>query len=195
MAEIALAFLGSVGSLVTGGGAAAAGATAAGGAVAGAAAAGASTIGVSSTVLSVLGGVATAGSVLMQMAAGNAAEAESGLQESMALTEARSEAAASAARAVEIRREALQKIGAARVAFAASGIDLSSDQLTGIEDSIEDDAKYQTGIERANQRRALLMGKLRAGAFTARGANAAFASNAGALTTAAGGMLDIVKRG
>ncbi len=117
MAEVALGF-----------------ATAVGG---GGALAGASTF--LSTTATILSGVATVGSVLssFQQAAeeeraGRFAANEALIGADIARLEGDRARVASEARAIDVRRDALKKIGAARVAFGASGIDISSGQLAGV---------------------------------------------------------------
>jgi hypothetical protein len=170
---------------------------------------GASAIGGMSTVMTVLSGVATAGSVLMKMSEARAAEAsglaaaqEAGFNADMARIEADSEANASASRAVELRRETMRKIGAARVAFAGSGLDMSSGQLVASERDLERQAAFGLEIEDSNRRLALAQGAARAGQYEikAQGARAAAdARSSGAMLdagiTGAKGLLSIIKRG
>lgn len=104
-------------------------------AAAGTAAAGAASwAGIGSTALSVIQGVMTAGSVLSSLSGGNISNQEAQLQASAVDLQSREEA-------VRIRTEELQKIGAARVAFAGSGVSLASG------DAVEGSLREQSGFE------------------------------------------------
>lgn len=163
----------------------------------------------SSLSLSVLGGVATAGSVIMGLQqagqerfAGDVAAREAGFNAEVARTEGERQATQSAARAVEIRRAALERIGAARVAFAGSGLDISSRQLGAIEDSIAADATYGLDMEKANQRIARASADVRAGQYETQGVTGRIAANAranaatlGGFVTGAKGLLSLARRG
>jgi hypothetical protein len=120
-----------------------------------------------SSALSVLQGVATAGSALFSLASG--------------LSQGRQEDLAARAEAVRIKREELTKIGQLRVAFAGSGIDIASGQAATLEEGIRDEADFETGL-------ALTSGRMRANAARMKGYAQAFG-------TAAGGLIDIARRG
>lgn len=162
-----------------------------------------------STVATVLQGVATVGSVLMNMQAssqaamaGQAQAQEERFQGDLARLESDRQVTESAARALELRRDALRKIGAARVAFGASGLDISSNQLGAAEGEIEGEAAYGLSIEKTNQKIAETEGALRQGQYVSRAANAVASGQAKsraslveAGVTGAKGLLSIVKRG
>ncbi|CAN1721995.1 conserved exported protein of unknown function [Hyphomicrobium sp. 1Nfss2.1] len=159
----AFALLG--GSTAAAGGAAAAGTAIAGGAAAAGAAA--SWAGIGSTALSVISGVMTAGSVLSSLAGGQMSNQEAQLQAAQVDLQSREEAA-------RIKTEELQKIGATRVAFAGSGVSLSSGDA--IESGLRSDADFETELAtgsstaKAAQIRLSGKGKLIAAAGDAAGA-------------------------
>ena len=96
-----------------------------------------------SGMLSALQGAATITSMASTLLGGAMAYRQSQDQAMFADLDAEGARLESEERALRIRRETVQKIGAARVAGAASGLDLSS---TGaIEGAIGDDAEYQIG--------------------------------------------------
>lgn len=162
-----------------------------------------------STALTVLSGAATVTSVLMGLKSANVEQAsgvmaaqENAINADVSLLEGRRAATESEARALEIKRDTLRKIGAARVAFAASGLDISSRQLANIEDDIEDESGYQLALEEQNKRMALAEADLKAGQYGLRTEAALVASNAkagarrsDAYLTGTRGLLSIVKRG
>jgi len=146
---------------------AAGGAAGTGAAAAGTAAAAGSAIGFGSTALSVLQGVATAGSALMSISAG--------------ASQARAEDRASQLEALRIQREELQKVGKMRVAFAGSGVDISSGQAASLEQSVRDQSDFEQGLVRTR-------GRIRAQSARLSGFGKAFG-------TASGGLIDIARRG
>jgi hypothetical protein len=128
----ALALFGSGSAAAAG--TAAAGAATLGSTVATAGATAASWAGIGSTALSVIQGVMTAGSVLGMLSGASISNDETQLQASAVDLQSREEA-------VRIRTEELQKIGAARVAFAGSGVSLASG------DVVEGSLREQSGFE------------------------------------------------
>lgn len=162
-----------------------------------------------STVASVLSGVATAGSVIMGVqqsrqtrVAGEAAFLEGRINAEAATLEGERAATQSAARAVEIRREAVRKLAAARVAFAGSGLDVDSGQLLSIERSMDREADYAAGMDESNARIAQSEAGLSASRYRARGENARVAAKqkaemetVGAGVTGLRGLVSIARRG
>lgn len=162
-----------------------------------------------STVASVLSGVATAGSVLMGVqqarqteVAGEAAYLDSRISSETAKLEGERAATQSAARAVEIRREAVRKLAAARVAFAGSGLDVDSGQLLSIERSMDDEVGHALGMEESNARIARSEAGFAASRYEARGDNARSAAKqkaqmerTGSVVTGLKGLVSIAKRG
>ncbi len=120
-----------------------------------------------SSALSVLQGVATAGSALFSLASGQA--------------QGRQEDLAAKAEALRIKREELIKIGQLRVAFAGSGVDISSGQPAALEQSIQSQAAFETGLVETS-------GEMRANAARMKGISQAFG-------TGASGLIDIARRG
>ena len=131
------------------------------------AAATAATAAGASSALSILQGVATAGSALFSIASGN--------------SQARQEDLAAKAEALRIKREELIKIGQLRVAFAGSGIDISSGQPAVLEEGIRRQAEFETGLAETS-------GEMRANAARMKGYGQAFG-------TGASGLIDIARRG
>lgn len=162
-----------------------------------------------STAATVLAGLATAGSVLMGLQAaqaskvqGEAALADAKISAEVAGLEGERAATASAARAVELRRDALRKIGAARTAFAGSGLDVSSGQLEAFEGDVNNEVEYGLAFEQTNQKLGRVEAKLHGERYKARGENAYYASLAKAdaqqmeaYATGARGLLSIARRG
>ena len=120
-----------------------------------------------SSALSILQGVATAGSALFSLAAGD--------------SQAKQEDLAARTEAVRIKREELIKIGQLRVAFAGSGIDISSGQPAALEESIRTQSAFE-------QELALSSGQMRSASARMKGVGQAFG-------TATGGLIDIARRG
>lgn len=138
--EVAASVMAIFGSASAGTAATAAASSAAiGSTVATAGATAATWAGAGSTAMSVLQGLMTAGSVLSLLSGGGASKQEADLQASVVDLQSREQAA-------RIRQEELQKVGAARVAFAGSGVSLASaDQ---IETSLHDDAAFEQELNR-----------------------------------------------
>lgn len=165
MAELAVAFFSTIGTAAATAApaAATAAATAAtsliptiGGISAGAA--GLATAG--SSALTVLQGLATAGSLLSTVVGGVGAFAQAQSDAQMAKLQGTQDYITSQETAMRIRREMVQKTGDARVAFAGSGLDISSaDAVTG---SIADQANFETEIERTNAQRKLAEARMKA---------------------------------
>lgn len=145
-------------------------ATAAAAPAAGAAAAAGSLTSVAagaSGALSILQGVATAGSSLFSLASG--------------FSQSQAEDLAAKAEANRIKREELIKIGSLRVAFAGSGVDVSSGQPLSLEEDLQSQADFEIGTARNT-------GKMRSTAALLKGAGQAFG-------TASNGLIDIARRG
>ena len=161
-----------------------------------------------STVGTILQGVATVGSVLagfqaakQQEFAGAAQQQDLELQSRLAEQQGRGQELQSQQRAVELRREAVRRVAAARVAFGASGLDISSGQLRSIENEIQSDTDFGLSIEATNRDIGNQQSGVRAERLTTQGANAraAGASRAsgtriGAIGTGARGLLSIIRR-
>ena len=120
-----------------------------------------------SSVLSILQGVATAGSAVLGLA--------SGISQSM------QEDLAAKAEANRIKREELIKIGQLRVAFAGSGVDVTTGQALSLESDIQKQAKFEIGLAKAT-------GQMRSTAALIKGAG-------NALYLGGGGLIDIARRG
>jgi hypothetical protein len=111
-----------------------------------------SAVGLSSTTLSVLQGVATAGSILSAGVAGVTGYVEGQQNAAFARIEGNAERLASQEQSLRIRRDLVQKVGAARVAFAGSGLSIGSgSQAEDVEDDLRDQADFELGLEKANR--------------------------------------------
>ena len=120
-----------------------------------------------SSALSILQGVATAGSALFSLASGE--------------SQAKQEDLSSKAEALRIKREELMKIGSLRVAFAGSGVDLSGGQPLSLESDIRTQSDYQRGLAQTS-------GDIRAESARMKGYGEAFG-------TAGKGLISLVRRG
>jgi len=172
-------------------------AVAAGGAAAGTWAAGTTVAAASagSTALSVLSGVATAGSILSTLTAGVGSMAQANRQAEMSDMAGQQEALASEERANMIRREFLQKVGAARVAFAASGLEIGAGSAGSIEDSLVAEADYATGVEKRNRGLKLIQSRVRSQAYSSKGEAEFAGSTFKALAAGADFGVGLARRG
>ncbi|MFA7504281.1 MAG: hypothetical protein WCZ28_06245 [Burkholderiaceae bacterium] len=191
MAELAIGLFAALGST----GAAAGAATAATWATTVTTAAGVtSTVAAgASTALSVLQGVATAGSILSSLAGGLSAYAEAQTNADLARLQGNQEVLASEEAAIRIKRDLVQKTGAARVAFAASGLDISSSQE--VERDLAAQAEFETGIEKQNARIRRAQALARAGQLETSGSMSLLAAGGKALASGADFGIDIARRG
>lgn len=198
MAELAVLAFEMIGTAVASAGTAAAGA--------GAAAATASSLGgalaisegvmAGSTALSVLQGTMSAGSVLMGLVgggmdymAGQSKAADARFNAGMAEVEGRRQAADSESRAADIATEYAKKTAAARVAFAGAGLDISSGQLAGVENSLGQDAAYGLAMEGANRKAGLSVAAGRAAQYRSQAKAAETAGMWGAAKDVIGGFM------
>lgn len=107
--------------------------------------------GATAASLSALQGVTTAGSALLSLASGAAGIFGAVQQSSMDDIRASQEGLAGQQQALDIKRNLLQRIGAARVGFAASGIDIAAGgQESALEGDLTNEADYQTRIAQGN---------------------------------------------
>jgi hypothetical protein len=199
MAEIALSLFAMLGTGAAAGGTAAAAAgtgialTAAEAAAAVASAGAAALPWAAGTTVSAAGaGAAGASGILgMLQGASSAASIFSGLAGGvLGMRDANASADAQQMQAEEevlrIKKEELKKIGAARVAFAASGVSL--DSAEPVIDSLRQDAAYEAGLTRRS-------GRIAARALRSRGSAGMLASTADALGKGLDFGIDIAKRG
>lgn len=161
-------------------GTAAAGTAGASAGLASAAAAG----GTSLSLMNLINGVATAGSILSGVMGGKAQSQQLETQARMAEIDAGQQAVESERRANDIRRKALQAQASNAVAFAASGIDGTIGTPADINAGIASDALYQTETERQNAERQRLRGRIAAAGYRTAAGNAE-----------AGGMLNGLLQG
>lgn len=100
--------------------------------------------GAGSGVLSALQGVATIGSMASTLIGGVAAYRDGQNQAMFADINAEADRLEAREQALRIRRELVQKVGSNRVAFAASGLDISSGDT--IEQALGAEADFETGL-------------------------------------------------
>jgi hypothetical protein len=132
-----------------------------------------------STALSVLQGTMTAASMLTSGLGGVVSYGEAQEQARAAELEARD-------KAVRIREEELQKIGASRVAFAASGVQLGSGAT--VEAAITRDADYERAM-------AIRSGRINARQLKLRGTGALLSAAGDVAKTGANYAIDLRNRG
>jgi hypothetical protein len=187
MAEVAIGLFSALG----------AGATAAAGAVGSAASAIGAGLGgltaAGSSALGILQGVATAASVASTLVGGIGSYEEGQQQAQIAKLQGNSEYIASEQKALQIRRDLVQKVGAARVAFAGSGLDISS--AGAVESDLRNQADYATAIEKTNAEQAKAMAALRASQYRSNGLIDLAGAGLKGVGQAGGYGLDIAKRG
>jgi hypothetical protein len=138
-----------------------------------------SAAGLGSTALSILEGAASAASVLATVAGGVSANAEAKMQASAAELQAREQA-------LRIQREELEKIGAARVAFAASGVSLASGAQ--VENALERDSLFEQNLVRSS-------GSVQASQIRLRGRGSLVAAAGKAAGTVADTSISLARRG
>lgn len=183
MAEIAIGLFTALGT----------GASAVGSAVASAGAGLSGLVGAGSSSLGILQGVATAASVASTLVGGIGSFAQGQQQAEIAKLQGNSEYLASEEKALQIRRDLVQKVGAARVAFAGSGLDISS--ASAVESDLRNQADFATSIEKTNAETNKMMATLRAKQYRTNGALDLVGASLKAAGTATGYGFDIAKRG
>lgn len=185
MAELAIGLFAALGT----GGAAAAGT----GAAAGAGGLFSGLLGAGSSTLGVLQGVATVASVASTLVGGVGSFFEGQNQAEMAKLQGNADYIAGEQKALQIRRDLVQKIGEARVAFAGSGLDVSS--AGAVESDLTNQADYATAIEKMNAEQSRQMALLRAKQYRTNGALDLAGASLKAVGQVGGYGLDIAKRG
>lgn len=159
--EMVVSLFAAAGTAAAAGGATAAASAGLAGAAGGAAAAAAS----GASVLGVLQGVVTAGSILSSVVGGFAQSSQLKTQARMAEIEGQGQALASEQRALEIRKKALQTQASNAVAFSASGVDAQSGASAALNDGIATDAAYSASMEKLNAEKNLAAANLKASAY------------------------------
>lgn len=146
-----------------------------------------------SSVWGALQGAATTASIISSLVGGTMALGQGLMQSQLSEMEAGQIKLASEQRAIEIKKQTLKAIGATRVAFAGSGLDLSS--ADAIEQDLQGEAAYATGIERQNAVLRSIAAQRRGDAAEVRGYGELAGSVGRAATQAAGYGLDLARRG
>jgi hypothetical protein len=121
----------------------------------------------SSAALGTLGTIASVGSMVATLVGGYASYRQA--SDSARVAELNADGARLEAdeKALRIRRELVQKVGSARVAFAGSGADISSGQA--IEDGYRHEAEFETSLARTGGEIAAASGRAQAAQSRARG--------------------------
>jgi hypothetical protein len=134
-----------------------------------------------STALTVLQGVATAGSILTSLASGQMGSQTAKLKAQEADLEAQE-------KALRIRRDYLTRVGASRVAFAASGVDIGGGQAVAVEDALAGQRDLETGL-------ALTSGKIKREQYEMQGEAASLTGVGQAAKTGIEYGISIARRG
>lgn len=146
-----------------------------------------------STTLGVLQGAATTASLISSIVGGVSALGQGVMQSQLSEMEAGQLKLASEQRALEIRKQHVKAVGATRVAFAGSGLDLSS--ADAIEADLQHQADYATSIERTNATMRAIAAQRRGDAAQVRGYADLAAGVGKGFGTAADYALDLTRRG
>ncbi|WP_414462959.1 hypothetical protein [Hyphomicrobium sp. DY-1] len=146
-----------------------------------------------SSALGILQGVATVASVASTLVGGIGSAAEAETNARLAQISGDADALATQQKILDIKRDLAVKTGEARVAFAGSGLDISS--ASAVEGNLQDEADYQTAIEQQNAIQQKQMAALRASQYRSSGAVDLISASAKAIGQAGGYGLDIAKRG
>lgn len=143
-----------------------------------------------------LGGLQTAATAIgmvSQLFAGFSAYSEANTQARFARISAENERLQAEEQANRIRREYVQKVGAARVAFAGAGLDISSG--VEIEDALKQGADYASETARRSGTVSAAGWDAQASMFKSRGLAGLVKAGSGALTSGFGLAMDLSKRG
>lgn len=157
-----------------------------------AAAAGTAVAGAASS-LSTLSGAATALSMASTLFAGLGSWRASSDQAKMARVDARGDEIAAEAAALRIKREYVQAIGHNRVAFAASGLDISSG--AEIEGSLASQAEFEAGNALSSGAMSAAGKRMQAAGYASRGTSSLIAAAARAGGQYANYRIDLARRG
>lgn len=149
--------------------------------------------GAGSGFLSALQGVTTVGSMVSSLFAGGAGLMQGIRGARMADINARSEQLSSEAKAIEIQRDLVTKIGNNRVAYAAAGLDVSSG--AAIEEGLQGQAKLQTAMADSGGDMAAVSQRMRGQNLALQGYSSLVAGAGKALATGTNYALDVSKRG
>lgn len=170
-------------------------AVAAGGAAAGSWAAGTTVAaaGAASSALGTLSTVATVGSMISTIIGGYAGYQQSQAQAAVAGLNADQAHVEAAEQALRIRREAVQKIGTARIAFAASGTDISSG--ASIEQGYRNEADFETGLAKSAGDLKAAGAEMQASSYRARGISSLVEAAGKTFAAGTGQALSIARRG
>ena len=146
-----------------------------------------------SSALSVLQGVATAGSMLSTVMGGLSSFGEARTNARLSDLQAESERLAGEEKSLRIRRDLVQKIGANRVAFAGSGVTLGSG--ASIEAGLEGDAAFELGMEKQNARIRELSSRMKADRYRSQATTSLIGTAGKVIGQGANFGLDLAQRG
>lgn len=149
--------------------------------------------GATSGALGALSTVATVGSMISSIVGGYAGYRQS--QDQAAIGQLNADAARLEAseQALRIRRELVQKVGQARVAFAASGTDISSG--TAIEQGYRAEADFETSLARTGGTIKAAGAELQSNAYRTRGYGSLVEAAGRAFGAGTSQALSIARRG
>lgn len=148
-----------------------------------------------SSTLSILQGITTGASMLSSVVGGLSSFASSREQGMAAELSGEQSVLESEQRVLRLRRDMLKKQGDAKVAFAASGVDISSGTARAIDDDLTSQVDYETSIERANQNARRASAKARAAGYRRRGTTALITSGLKAAGAGADYGISQLRRG
>lgn len=142
------------------------------------------------TVLQVAGAGVSAYSTLQS---GQAQARTAQINAELAALEAQREDLAGTQKEIEIKRETLKRIGQSRVAFGASGLDISS--ASSVEDAINDESSFAITIAKSNAERRAAAARAKSGLLMSQASNAISASRTQAFSDSAASLVKIMRRG
>ena len=146
-----------------------------------------------STALSALQGAATIASMASTLVGGGMAYAQSREQARFAALDAEGARLEGEEKALRIRRETVQKIGAARVAYAGSGLDISG--AGAIEDSLQNESQFEQGLAMTAADYARARGLAAASQIRERGTSSLIGAAAKAFGTKLDYKISLARRG
>lgn len=143
--------------------------------------------------LSALQTIATVGSMAATIFGGVGASAQAKQQAALEEINAGQDLLEARERALRVKRDLVEKVGATRVAFAGSGLDISSGGP--IERGLESDANFEIGLAETSGEIKAAGSLARAAGYRTRAATSLVTSAAKALGQAGRAGVDIARRG
>ena len=146
-----------------------------------------------STVATVLQAGTSIYSAYSTVQAGKAQARTAQINAEMAALEAQREDLQGTQKEIEIKRETLKRIGQSRVAFGASGLDISS--ASSVEDAVSSESDFAIKIAKSNAERRAAAARAKSGMLKSQGQNALAAAKTQAFTDGAASLIQIMRRG